>query len=911
MKKLIPLFAFLIAMGIIPLLQENEFLPPMSIGDKNNPNSRAEYDYLVMRDPVRNEIPAGIRRREAELSRRLRAYETMQMAKGQGTLSLNWEERGPDNIGGRSRVFATDIENPGVLIAGGVGGGIWKSTDDGASWRLKLRPEQSHSTSCIAQDTRSGKSHIWYVGTGEFRGSTTNNTRWGSFYHGDGIYKSTDNGETWEILPSTASGTPHIADEFDFIWNLAVNPANTAQDEVYAATWRGIYRSTNGGETWAVAKASDPGTVNTGTVTTDVIVTPSGVIYAHTRESGVLKLWRSADGVNWSSIAPANFPTSSGRIVMAYAPSDENIVYIFVQSPNNTPAVADHQLWKYTHSAGGGTWENRAQNLPDDLSTQSGYDQTLHIKPDNPNFILIGGTNLYRSTDGFTSTTNTEVIGGYPYYPEGNHHPDIQGGAFKPANSNIYYSATDGGLHRADNISMTGSMVWTSLNNGYNVTQVYSVAISPDSGDNMIVAGAQDNGSLATDSSGLWYLIYGGDGTVLELPPASDNRIYTQYQSGPFHRQTRSQTDIVTLTPGGSTRALFVNPIALDPNNSNLLYYAAGKTSSPVIYSGIWRNSNITQGTTSNGWTALSASDVGSVSGWTRRVSAIGVSKENTPNTVYIGTTDGIIKRIENAHSDSSVAYTVTPPNLNGGTAQGGFVRCIAVDPKNSMRALAAFGNYNFQSLWLTTDGGSTWADAEGNIGGPDGPSVRWATFVYSGSELHVFIGTSVGLLMTTQLQGSATEWVHAAQNEIGNVLIAYMDYRESDRTLAVGTHGRGVFTVKYPLTPSDVQSEENSPSGYILAQNYPNPFNGTTRIHFTLPASINGTGPVKTTLRVYDITGTEVAALVDDYRSPGEHHVDFDTKSLKGKAALNSGVYIYQLIAGNQKFSKKMILLK
>lgn len=910
MKKLIPLLAFLITLSIIPLLHEREILPPVSIGDQNNPNSRAEYDYLVMRDPVRDEIPSGIRKRETSLSRRLETYESFHLAKGVQVLSLNWAERGPDNIGGRSRVFAADIENTGVLIAGGVAGGIWKSTDDGASWRLKLRPEQSHSTSCIAQDTRDGKTNIWYVGTGEFRGSTTNNTRWGSFYHGDGIYKSTNNGETWEILPSTSSGTPHIPDAFDFIWNVAVNPANTLQDEVFAATWRGIYRSVNGGETWSVAKASDPGTVNTPTVTTDVIVTPSGVIYAHTRESGVLKLWRSEDGVNWSSIAPANFPSASGRVVMAYAPSDENIIYVFVQGPDNTPVVAGHQLWKYTHAAGGGTWENRAQNLPSDLSTQTGYDMTIHIKPDNPNFILIGGTNLYRSTDGFTSTANTDVIGGYPYYPEGNHHPDIQGGMFKPTNTNIYYSATDGGLHRADNISMSGSMVWTSLNNGYNVTQVYSVAISPDSGDNMIVAGAQDNGSLATDSSGLWYLIYGGDGTVLELPPLADNRMYTQYQNGPFHRQTRLQTEVTTLTPSGSTRALFVNPIALDPSNSDILYYGAGKTSSPVIYSGIWRNSNITQGTTTSGWTAISVSDVGNVSGWTRRVSAIGVSKENNPHTVYIGSTDGIIKRIDNAHSAAPGAFLVTPPDLNGGTAQGGFVRCIAVDPKNSMRALAAFGNYNFKSLWLTTDGGLSWTDVEGNISGEDGPSVRWATFVYSGSELHVFIGTSIGLLMTTRLQGSATQWVHAAYNEIGNVPIAYLDYRESDRTLAVGTHGRGVFTVTYPLLPSDVQSENGTVSDFTLSQNYPNPFNGTTRIRFTIPPR-QGSERVKTTLKVFDITGKEVAVLINDERSAGDYSVDFSTDNIKGRGSLNSGVYLYQLTAGNMKLSKKMILLK
>lgn len=917
MKKLIPFLAAVIITVIYFVIQRENPVVTYGIGTKDNPNARAEYEYLVMRDPVADEIPANIRRRELQLARKLPVLENFVLAKGSGMQSLQWDERGPNNIGGRTRTFAADIANPGVLIAGGVDGGIWKSTDDGASWSLRLRPDQTHSTTCIAQDKRPGKTHIWYVGTGEFRGSTTNNTRWGAFYHGDGIYKSTNNGDSWELLPSTISGTPHIADEFDFIWNIATNPANTVQDEVFAATWRGIYRSTNGGDTWTLSKASDAGTVNTSTVTTEVVVGATGVIYAHTREGGLLKLWRSDDGVNWSSIAPANFPTSSGRVVIAIAPSNENIVYFFVQGPNNTPATAGHQIWKYTHSSLGGTWENRAANLPSDLSTQTGYDMILHIKPDNPDFVLIGGTNLYRSTDGFT-TANYATIGGYPYYSQAGdtHHPDLQGGMFKPTNPNVYYSTTDGGIHRANNINMPEPMAWESLNDGYNVTQVYSVAISPDSGDNMIVAGAQDNGSLATDSSDTWYEIYGGDGTVLELAPVADDRRYTQYQNGPIQRQTRTMGNVTTITPSGSTRQLFVNPIALDPNNSSILYYGAGKSTTPTIYSGIWRNDNVQNATTSSGWQAITVSDVGTVTAWTRRVSAIGVSKYNSPNVVYIGTTDGIVKRIDNANSSSSTATDITPPGLNGGTAQGGFVRCIAVNHNNSNYALVAFGNYNFRSLWLTTDGGVTWTDVEGNISGADGPSVRWATLVPNGENINVFIGTSIGLLMSERLQGDSTIWVHAAANEIGNVLIAYMDYRESDRTLVVGTHGRGVFTTKVPGTPSPVKETNNVPAGYALEQNYPNPFNPSTKIKYNLPSPYQGEGSgVRfVTLKVFDILGKEVTTLVNEEQRPGSYEVEFNASRVNNPCynGLSSGVYFYQLRAGSDVvITKKMILMK
>ncbi len=902
MKKIVLPLAFVILILCLRiLLPKNENSPRLSIGSEENPNGREEYEFMVMRDPVRNEIPANIHRMEVELSRRLPTRESYALAKGYAVEALKWSERGPDNVGGRTRTFAADVEHPGILIAGGVDGGIWKSTDDGGSWKLKLKPQQTHSTSCIAQDNRPGKKHIWYVGTGEFRGSTTNNTRWGSYYHGDGIYKSTDDGETWDILPSTVSGTPNIPDAFDFIWNIATNPLNLTQDELFAATWRGIYRSTNGGTTWNSAKLSDSGTVNTATVTTDVAITHSGVMYAHTRENGILKIWRSIDGVTWTSIAPNTFPTSSGRVVFATAPSDTNVLYSFIQGANTTPAVNGHQLWKYTYSDSGSTWENRSANLPSDLSTQSGYDQTLHVKPDNIDFLLLGGTNLYRSTDGFKTSAATQTIGGYPYYPGGLHHPDMQGGMFKPTNPNVYYSSNDGGVQRADDITMGGFMKWTSLNNGYNVTQLYSVSISPDSGDRAIIAGAQDNGSIATDSLGMssWIAIFGGDGTVLELPPIADDRMYTQYQNGPLHRQTRAGFSVTTLNPNGSTRQLFVNPIALDPNNSKLLYYGAGSTISPTFYSGIWRNSNAPNGTITAGWTPIAASDVGIPSGSTRAVSAIGISKSNNPNVVYIGTTDGIVRRIDNAESVTPTGTDVTPPGLNGGTAQGGFVRCVAVDPINSNRALLAYGNYNFKSLWLTTNGGSTWSDVEGNISGVSGPSIRWASMLYVGDQLNAFIGTSIGLLMTNKLQGDSTVWVQAAANEIGNVLISYMDYRESDRTIVVGTHGRGVFSTQIPSTPLSVKPTPTTPQQFALEQNFPNPFNPTTTIRYTLPTSS------KVKLTIYDIQGREIATLVNEEQSAGWKEVQWNC------TGVSSGIYFYRVQAGSFVEIKRMVYLK
>lgn len=892
--------------------QHDPFFAEVSIGDDDDVDAHAKMEFLIQRDPITNSIPRHIHRLEQEFARHISTREQAALLKGAAVQELVWTERGPTNVGGRTRVLSADVANVGTLLAGSVAGGIWKTTNDGASWRLTFSPDQIHTTSCIAQDTRAGRTNAWYVGTGEFRGSTTNNTRWGDFYRGDGIFKSTNNGESWLPLPSTTSGTPQSTEAFDFVWNVATNPANIAQDEVYAATWNGIYRSTNGGGSWTIVQPSDSIIVNGSGTATDVVVTSTGVVYAHTKNSGAPRIWRSPDGVTWTNIAPATFPTTSGRIALGPAPSNPNLVYIFIERANNVSGGTGHQLWKYTYLSGngsgsGGSWENRASNLPS-MNTQTGYDQIVHVKPDDENFVLIGGTDLYRSSDGFTSTSNTVNIGGYNYWPGLNHHPDLQSGAFRPGNPNVYYSGHDGGVSRTNDIRLS-PMVWTSLNNGYNVTQFYSTSISPDSGDNAIVAGAQDNGSQATNLPGMsaWTMVSSGDGTVVELAPIADDRMYTQSQSGPLYKVNRAFQSAGSMQPSGSTRQLFVNPIALDPNDSRILYYGAGKSSSPTMYTGIWRNSNAPNGTSTVGWTALTATDPGTISGWTRAVSVIGVSTANQPNVVYYGTTDGIVKRVDSATSASPVVTDVTLPGLNGGTAQGGFVRCVAVDPTNSNKALVAFGNYNFLSLWYTTDGGSTWMDVEGNLAGPTGPSIRWATIFYIENQLNVFLATSIGVLMTNALVGSSTAWTQAAANDLGNILIAQLDYRASDRTLAVGTHSRGAFTTRFPAGPTDVEENVQIPERFILAQNYPNPFNPATTIAFDLPQ------PADVELRVFDLLGREVMSLLNEKRDAGRHSVLFNGSGLA------SGVYLYTLVAqsttggavGRYVETRKLLLLK
>src|SRR5262245_6973812 len=602
-------------------------MPAASLGTDDDPDAQAEMEFMMLRDPRSNTIPRGIHRLEARFATALPRRAPRLFRNGPNgaahAQSLVWTERGPNNVGGRTRVFAIDATSTTTLLAGSVAGGIWRSLDDGASWSLRTAPGQIHGTTCIAQDKRAGHTATWYVGTGEIRGSTTNATRWGSLYLGDGIFKSTDGGASWTLLPSTSTATPQTVDPFDYVINVATNPANAGQDEVLAANYRGLYRSVDGGGSWTQVIASDSGF-------TDVAITAGGAMYAVTRTGSLIRVWRSTNGTTWTLIQPASFPTAANRIVIGLAPSNPDVVYFFVQGANTTPAVAGHQLWKYTYLSGngsgaGGTWVNRGANLPSDLNTQTGYDQVIHVKPNDENFVIIGGQNLYRSTDGFATLAATKVIGGYSFYPDGHHHPDLHSGGFSPANPIVYYSAGDGGIAKAANITLPG-MVWASLNHGYNVTQFYSVSISPDAGSNLILAGAQDNGSQLGDAPGAsdWVMAYGGDGTVVAIAPAVQDRLYTQYQGGQIQRQNYDGSNLVDFTPDGSANQLFVNPIVLDPLDPGVLYYASGNSSTSSM---IWRNDDAANATNATGWSVVPGTDVGPGVGHVRAVSAIGISQ--------------------------------------------------------------------------------------------------------------------------------------------------------------------------------------------------------------------------------------------------------------------------------------------
>ena len=771
----------------------------------DNAQARENYNYNRLIDPNTGDIPSQIKEKEMAFAlSKVSSQQPLTFGVGgipfaPGEQTSNWVNRGPFNVGGRTRALAIDMANESRILAGGVSGGMWLSQDGGTTWSKTTGSNELQSVTAIAQDPII--TSTWYYTTGENTGNSAGGS--GAFFVGDGVYKSTDNGASWTKLPNpSGEGSPESLNLFDLIHGIVVDPTNS---DVYVAGFGSIRRSTDGTNFNIVL---DGNAGNTGESFTDIVVTSTGVFYATLESTTDMPgIWRSPDGSmgNWTDITPVGFPNSFNRTVIAIDPSDVNLVYFLSETPGSNPL--GHDFWKYTDDGmGTGTWEDRSDNLPDfggsvgDLDSQGGYDLLLKVHPAQPNTIFVCGTNIYRSTDGFSTKNNTDWIGGYSPVNNvslyTNHHPDQHSMVFYPSDADKVLSGHDGGISMTNDIrassGATEQVIWTSLNNGYLTTQVYALSIGPD---DQLMAGFQDNSTFFTNnnsSTNPWSNQLSGDGAYNAFNNDGTLR-YVSAQSGFVFRLEYPDADSETaiggdeITPSGSSGYLFIPPFELDPNDDQRMYLAAGTS--------IWRNDDLPNATTTNGWTELP-----NLSG--SAISALAVST-NPPDILYIGTTSGEIYKLEDPHTSSPDITDI----FSGQGLPGGNVSSVDVDPFNFNDILVGFSNYSIPSVFHSIDGGASWTDVSGDLeenpnGSGSGPSVRWVTRV--GNNDRYFAGTSTGLYSTNTLSGTSTVWTQEDPTQIGNVVVDQVRARE-DGLVVIGTHGNGLYSAQFEISQPGV----------------------------------------------------------------------------------------------------------
>jgi photosystem II stability/assembly factor-like uncharacterized protein len=872
--------------------------PEASEGTKEDPQARARWDWLRLHDPKTGSIPAHIASRELAFAHSLPRPLTGRHVPVVG----NWTGRGPANIGGRTKAVALDVRNEDVILAGGVSSGMWKSTDGGQSWRKTTAPDQLQSVSCIAQNRFAGRQDTWYYGTGEghpaYRGgSAAGPLMTNAYYRGDGLFKSTDNGESWSQVPSTVSGTPTATDAFDFIYRLATFEENG----VYAATGAGLYRSTNGGDTWTHVLGEgltwDP-QFGEQCVATDVIIGGDGTVYASmggiTPYNGI---YRSKNGTEWENISPSDWPDTTGRTVIAAAPSNPKAVYFFTEERDFVT-----KLRKYTQGSG---WTDLTADLPNggDLQTYTGNMLVLAVKPDDENTLFLGTVGMFRSKNGGSSF---ELIGGNPTF-----HVDQHAFVFYPSDPKRMIVGNDGGLFRTDDNTAapqadpnTGEMHihWESLNHGYLTTQFYTVALDHATpGSALIAGGMQDNGCMYTDVADPatpWKDMIWGDGGYIVVSD-SGKVMYANAGAGfEYWKFTPNGLPLPTMqvTPAGAVGAgLWLAPFILDAHDNRIMYLTSRAE--------LWRNSNLTQipyvfppTPSAVNWEQIRLENITHYA-----ISALGMS-EALPRRLYFGDIIGDLFRIDDPHTGQPTAAALPSQNLPWGDR--GYVHCLAVDPRDANKVIAVFPCYGIISMWASEDGGGHWTPVAGNLeehpdGSGAGPSVRWVSILYVQDQPIYFAGTSVGLFSTTKLDSMNTVWVQEGAETIGNVVVDMIDSRQSDGFVVVGTQGNGVYSAIVTEIPSAVRSPESFPRSFALENAYPNPFNATTRIRFSVPED----GPVR--LAVFDVRGAEIAVLVNGHLPAGDMEVRWD-------AVRNpSGMYLIRLTAGGRQQTRKVALVR
>ena len=799
MKKLTLLLSFVIAAATFLFIHKSSldrrFLrddeePFESVtGDKDNPDAAFRFRYAMLAGNQQN-IDLLQMRQEAI------GY-TNQMIKS--TRSLNktsaatWTALGPGNIGGRVRSIVIHPTNSNLMLIGGVSGGVWKSTDGGATWKPKGDSLDFMAISSMVIDPTN--SNIVYAGTGE---------GWGNLdaVYGGGIYKSTNFGDSWTLLASTSGSS---ASSFRNVMKLAADGSGN----IYAATKNytykynhvpgeytvegGLFKSTNGGTSWTKISSTDM-TTNYFTPTDVIPITTNTIIYAvgksGTTNGGIYRT--TNDGTNWAKIV-SNLPTSNyGRIALAQDPSSSNTLYSVFQSYDTTHAGDAGLKGIYKSTDGGVKW-TQLTSPPKIVSTgnmsylknQGWYDNVIAVDPNNSNNIYVGGVDMMKSTNGGSSWS--QVTYWDPYYGSPVVHADHHALVFDKNNTNTFYSGNDGGVYKTTN----GGASWTMLNNGLEITQFYSGAVYKSGAT--YHGGTQDNGHLKYSGSGIiWTTVAGGDGGYSAQDQSNSSVMYEEYVWLEMSKSTDGGVNWSSCINGltdakDDNKCLFIAPFAMNPENSSVLVAGSDK---------VWVTSN-----SASSWTQSS-----NVLSSGANVSAVTVVNATANYLGFAGTTDGKIFKCTSLDPASGIdTWTdITPTGNNSG-----WVRRIVVDQSDKNKIYATYAGYNTSGtlasrhVWYSTNQGTSWTDISGNL-----PNVPVHTLAKDpSSSTTLYVGTETGVYSSTNGGGT---W---ASFNAGMPLYVPTDelvVQSNTKALFAFTHGRGVFTTS-PSTSSSEWTVQSS----------------------------------------------------------------------------------------------------
>ena len=773
--------------------------------------------------------------------------------------NTQWFERGPYSVGGRTRAILFDPNDATGkrVFAGGVSGGLWVNNDitnASSEWSPINDFWANLSVVCIAADPNNPQ--IMYVGTGE--SSTQDNV-------GAGIWKTTNGGATWTQIfaPANTYNSQGIRNGYFYVNDIKVRN-NGGVSEVYAGVsggynegfhglyQSGLYKSTDGSNFTRITSLSLPEASYIGYsiqqieigVDNSVWVSTRGALFGGTTSGG--KIFRSIDGINFTNIYNANL--SNSRVQIALSKTNGAVAYGLLQGSGSNEPV---RIIKTTNT--GATWAasnvvNSGVTLPQDKDTgipandftrgQSFYDLVIVTDPTNDATVYVGGIDLFRSTN--SGSTWTQIS----KWSNNNQlatlsvsqvHADQHAIVFNPKNSSQIAFGNDGGIYFCANKTNIATTTGIPVrNNRYNVTQFYDAKMNPTKTNSTeeILAGAQDNGTRRFTGAPLANNLYsddyydGGDGAFVEFDDNNLYKINSYVYNNHYLYHAASNTYIDLIDAPDNDLGHFINQAALDRNLDIFYSYAnQDETTKEVTL-------NRVTGLSSNNPFYLDKSKIYMGIFSDEDVSYLSVSPyQATSTTLMVGFDNGRLFKVTNANLSSPTITELTVPFV-------GAISDIQYGT-NDNEIIVTISNYNTDSVFYTTDGGTTWNSKEGNL--PDMP-IRSA-LMNPENKNEVILGTELGVWGTTNFLSATPTWSQYT-NGLGNVRITNLDYRPSTRTVLASTYGRGIFTT---MNDTNLATTENSVEEIYRV--YPNP----TRGDFYLKMNAKHKN---VTVNVFDISG-------------------------------------------------------
>lgn len=816
MKKIFLLFT----LSMASLMSFGQAKIATQINTKDDPEGRLNAEFLKIADPQTKSVPFD----ELEKARNLMGGVIKTMSQIPG---IDWKERGPNNIGGRIRALMFDPNDATKkkVWAGGVAGGLWYNTDITSattSWQKVFDFWDNMAVSCIAYDP--SNTNVMYVGTGEGYGNA-------DAVQGGGIWKTTDGGLTWSRLASTIPSYT-VSSGQSFAFQTVQKIVVSSSGRIFAGTRAGVWISTNGGTSWALAAGLPSGGSNTSFVSDLEIGTDNIVYAAFGRFSSIAsQIYKtnnvSNDGSSWATITPPTpyLASPGARTEIALAPSTSGasqVIYAVAHAETTNRPVA---YFRKSVDAGT-TWTNVTVPVgggPSFISTQGWYDMILAVHTTNPDIVFTGGASHARTVNGGTSWVND-----YGY--SNPVHPDHHAFVFRPNSPNEIVMGNDGGVYYSADWGNSGvtTPTYGTRNKDLNVTQFYAASMKNVANDGYLIGGLQDNNSIVMSGTyntvGGSVVVLGGDGMISHLDQDNPGYQFVTTQYNNYYLLNASGSLIKDLIPkyGGQ----FVNPSDYDSPNNTLYsyegYYAPGTT-------------DIARYVISN--TSDHTYNYFSMTG---NIPVSFIKAGLVANTVFIGTSSGFIYKLTGITGvDGNIPTITTVLNPTQIAGETGNISCIEIGA-NENELLITKSNYNVKSVYYTNNGGSTWTSKDESTYGLPNIPVRFALFNPLNRQ-QVLIATELGVWTTSNITANNPQWAPTNAN-LAHVRCDMLKFRTADNTVLVATHGRGLFTTQLNATiPCQTVM--------MLVAPYDNKTSGTTT--FDKTETISATNQVSGTANV------------------------------------------------------------